>query len=768
MKQISRPVRKKDAFSLLTGKPMFTADLFPKDALVVKLLRSPYAFAEIESIDSSIALKVPGVACVLTWQDVPQVRYTNAGQSVPQWSPYDRVVLDRVVRFVGDPVAILAAETEEAAQKALKLIKVRYQVKEPVLDFRKALDNPTLVHPEKDWRTVADFGGDARRNLCAHVEDRLGNAEEKMKECAYVEEGVYHTHQASQCFMEPFTTGAYMDGSGRLTLLSSTQIPFHVRRIVSEALELPITRVRVIKPRVGGGFGAKQTAVTEVYAAAAALKTGRPCLLTYTRQEVFSCGSPRHEMELKVRVGADQEGHIRAIQMQVLSNTGAYGEHGPTTIGLSGRQPTSFYRYARDIHFEGTVVYTNTVPAGAYRGFGLTQGTFAVESTVNGLAHKMGIDPVEFRCMNLVHEGDPLGIYNGGEIIHSCRVEDCLRRAEELFDWEHCSTRRVLKNGKIRASGIAVSMQGSGIAYVDTASAAIRLTEDGTYLLEIGATDMGTGCDTILAQIAAERMNCPVEQVHTVGVDTDHSPYDTGSYASSTTYVTGGAVIKACDALKEKIFQIAQEIAGIQAKAELEDNCVLLNQQRIPLRDICLHGLCGGNCVLQGSGSNTQPISPPPFIAGMAEVELDPGTGQVRVTKLTNVIDCGTVINTALARVQAEGGAMQALGMALTEQVSIGKRGQLQQHSLMNYGMPTRNEMPQIQIDFCPSYEETGPFGAKSVGEVVINVTAPAITEAVYQACGLRIQELPLRPEDLALHCAGFQNKEQQQRPEEG
>ncbi|MBO2517458.1 MAG: aldehyde oxidase, partial [Clostridiales bacterium] len=496
MKQISRPVRKKDAFALLTGKPVYTADIFPQDALTVKLLRSPHAFADIRDIDTSAALKVPGVACVLTYRDVPDVRFTIAGQAVPEWSPYDRKLLDSTVRYIGDPVAIIAAETPQAAEKAMRLIRVTYDVKEPVLDLRKALDNPVLVHPEADWKIVAPFGGDAKRNLCAHETGSVGNAEEKLKECAFVAEGTYHTGQVSQCFMEPFTTGAYVDSYGRMNVISSTQIPFHIRRIVATALQIPVAKVRVVKPRVGGGFGAKQTAVSEIYAAAAAYRTGRPCLIQYTRKEIFEAGSPRHEMEIRVRVGADREGHILAIDHRVLSNTGAYGEHGPTTITLSGRQPTSIYRYAKDIFFEGTVVYTNTVPAGAYRGFGLTQGAFAVESTVNSLAHQMGMDPAEIRRINLLREGDSMGIYNGGEVTKSCRITDCLERADALFDWKERSKRRVMPDGMIRAGGIASAMQGSGIAFVDTATATVRLVEDGSYVLEIGAADMGTGCDT--------------------------------------------------------------------------------------------------------------------------------------------------------------------------------------------------------------------------------------------------------------------------------
>ena len=480
MKQVNKAIRKKDAMALLLGKPVYTDDIAPRDALTVKLLRSPYAHAEIVSVDKSRALAVEGVVCVLTHEDVPATRFTIAGQAYPEFSPYDRRILDSRARYVGDAVALVAAETEAAADEALRRLKVKYNVLPAVLDIHAALDNETLVHPESDWRILAPFGGDARRNLCAVDSASGGDVDARLAECAHTFEATYHTRQANQCMMETFRTCTYLDAYGRLNVVSSTQVPFHVRRILSTALGIPKSRVRVIKPRIGGGFGAKQTAVCEMYPAIVTHLTGRPAEIVYSREEAFTSGSPRHEMEIKVRVGADKDGYIRALDVFTLSNTGAYGEHGASTVGLSGHKTIPLYRYARDFRFDSRVVYTNTVPAGAYRGFGATQGLFAVESAVNELAHQMGVDPVWLRELNMVREGDVMPAYYG-ETATSCALDRCMARAKEMLGWDSKYPRRVMPDGKVRGVGVAMAMQGSGISGVDVGSATIKLTDDGVY-----------------------------------------------------------------------------------------------------------------------------------------------------------------------------------------------------------------------------------------------------------------------------------------------
>ena len=460
-KLIGKPVPKKDAGRLLLGKPVYMDDLTPRDALVVKLLRSPHPNAMVEDIDTSAAKRVPGVVDIYTWQDVPSTRFAIAGQTYPEPSPYDRLILDRHVRFPGDPVAIIAAEDERAAQKAMKLIRVQYQVLDALLDFRTALDNPVLVHPEEDWFPPCPVGGDNQRNLIASETNGSGDVEAVLAGCDVVLDRTYHTKAFQQAMMETFRTYTALDRYGRLHVISSTQIVFHVRRILSRALGIPKSQIRVEKPRIGGGFGAKQTAVCEVYPAFVTLKTGRPAKLIYTREECQTAGSPRHEMEIRVRLGASGEGKIRALDLYTLSNSGAYGEHGPTTVGLSGHKSIPLYTGGLEAYrFRYDVVYTNLQPAGAYRGYGATQGIFAVESAVNELAEMLGMDPTVLRDRNMVREGMVMDAYYG-ETANACALNRCMEHCRQMFRWEERYPVRDMGNGRVRAAGVAMAMQGS-------------------------------------------------------------------------------------------------------------------------------------------------------------------------------------------------------------------------------------------------------------------------------------------------------------------
>ena len=752
-RSVGKSVRKKDSLQLLLGKPVYTEDIAP-DALVVKLLRSPHANAMVKAIDTSKAKKVPGVVDVYTWEDVPDQRFSNAGQTYPETSPYDRLIIDRHVRFVGDVVAIVAAENEKAAQTALSRIKVEYDVLEPVLDFRTAKDNPVLVHPEDNWHMLCDLGGDNTRNLVGTTSDAGGDIEAVLADCDVVLERTYHTKAYNQAMMETFRTFTQLDRYGRLHVISSTQIVYHVRRILSHALGIPKSRIRVEKPRIGGGFGAKQTAVSEVYPAFVTMKTGRPALCVFSRKESQTCGSPRHEMEVKVRLGANNDGRIRALGVTTLSNSGAYGEHGWATVGLTGHKSIPLYTGSLEaFKFDANVVYTNMQPSGAYRGFGATQGQFAVESAVNELAAKLGRDPVELREQNMVREGMAMPAYFG-EMANACALDRCMQHCSDMFGWKEKFPVRDMGNGKVRAAGVAMSMQGSGISGIDVGSVTVKLNDDGGYMLLIAAADMGTGCDTILAQMVAEHMECPVDAVSVFGADTDASPYDSGSYASSTTYVTGMAVEKACTQLKERLCAIAAAELGCDA-AELrfEGECVRheATGRMVSLPEIAAKSQCNCRLAPEATAQHSSPVSPPPYMVGMVEIELDRETGVVEVLDYAAVVDCGIPINPALARIQVEGGIVQGIGHTLMEDVTRTPKGAIRESSLFTYRLPTRLDTGRINVEFEHSYEPTGPFGAKSIGEIVINTPGPALAQAIYRATGVWHRELPILPEHILL-----------------
>ena len=755
MKNVNKAFRKKDAMQLVTGKPVYMDDLAPADCLIVKLYRSPHANAMVERIDTSVAKKVPGIEAIFTWEDVDQNarRYTQAGQTYPEASPYDRLVIDRHVRFVGDVVAIVAGKDEKCVDKALKLIKVDYEVLEAVLDFHTAKDNPILVHPEDNWESLAPVGADNKRNLCAHDECGNGDIDAVLAGCDVVIDHVYHTKACQQAMMETFRTCCWMDLYGRLNILSSTQIVFHTRRNVANALHIPKSMIRVAKPRIGGGFGAKQTSVCEVYPAFVTWKTKKPSKIIYTRFESQTASTPRHEMEMHVRLGATKDGIIKGIDLHTLSNTGAYGEHGPTTVGLSGHKSIPLYGKAEAFRFVSDVVYTNHMSSGAYRGYGATQGLFAVESAVNELADKLGMDPFELRQRNIVHEGDVMPAYYG-QVNTSCALDRCLKTVHDRMDWDHKYPVREIGNGKVRAVGMGMAMQGSGIDHVDVGSATLKINDDGFYTLSIGAADMGTGCDTILAQIAAEVLECPLENIAVLGADTDSSPYDSGSYASSTTYVTGKAVEKCALELKDKICTLGAQLLGLDKAAVLFTGDAVTSEdgtQRVPLASIAAASQCGNTVALEATVTHSSEISPPPFMVGAAEVEVDLETGEAQVVNYVAAVDCGTPVNPNLARVQAEGGILQGIGMALTENVTYNDRGMPRESSLMQYKIPCRTDIGHIDVSFESSYEGTGPFGAKSIGEVVINTPLPAVADAIYHATHKRFYELPITREQIAM-----------------
>ena len=759
MKEVNKAIRKKDSMELLLGKPVYTDDIAPKDCLIVKLLRSPHANAMIKDINIDIAMKIPGIEAIYTYKDIDQTgkRFTCAGQTYPEPSPYDRLLLDRHVRFIGDPVAIVAGVDEKCVDKALKMIKVQYEVLEPLLDFTKAKDNDILVHPEENWEALCPVGADNKRNLCAHDECGDGDIDAVLDSCDIVLDRTYHTKACQQSMMETFRTFCTIDTYGRLHVVSSTQIVFHCRRIISHALGISPSKIRVTKPRIGGGFGAKQSSVSEIYPAFVTWKTKKPSKIIFSRKESLIASSPRHEMQMHVRIGATKDGIIKGIDLHTLSNTGAYGEHGPTTVGLSGHKSIPMYGKTEAFRFASDVVYTNVMSAGAYRGYGATQGIFAVESAVNELAQELNMDPFDIRMKNITKEGEIMPAYYN-QLNTSCALDRCLNRVREMIKWDEKYPMRKISDTKARTVGMAMAMQGSGISGVDVGSVTLKLNDEGVYTMLIGAADMGTGCDTILSQIAAEVLECSSEDISVFGADTDISPYDSGSYASSTTYVTGKAAEKCALELRGKIEELAAKLLGCRKEETVFDGkkvtCQAEGEKKgktINLADIATASMAGNDISLTVTNTHTSPISPPPFMVGAAEIEVDLETGESKIIEFDACVDCGTPVNPNLARIQAEGGILQGVGMALSENITYNQKGKLAENSFLQYKIPSRMDIGHINVEFENSYEADGPFGAKSIGEIVINTPSPAIADALSHVAGERFYELPITPDKIVM-----------------
>lgn len=758
MKEVKSSIKKVDGYGLVSGQPVYADDLAPKNSLIVKILRSPHAFARIKNINTEKAKALEGVECVLTYKDVPRNIFTRAGQGYPEPSPYDKYILDEYVRYVGDEVAVVAAKDEFTAEKALKLLEVEYEVLEPVLDFEKSKGSKSVIHPEKDYKSESFVSSDPKNNIAATYEMSIGDIEKEIENSDIVVKDRFYTQAQAHVAMEPHAAYSYIDMQGRLVVVTSTQVPFHVRRILSRALGMPIKNIRVVKPRVGGGFGGKQGIHGEPYVALVTLKTGKPAKVYYTRKEVFESTYTRHPMRFDITIGANKDGKINVIDVRGLSDTGAYGEHALTTFMVAGSKVLPMYNKVKAVRFGGDVVYTNHPPAGAYRGYGAIQANFAIESAMDILAEKLNIDPVKLREINMIRENETSPIFKimgeGREgvdmIVRSCKLDECVEKGAQKIDWENKF--KAKKEGKkAKGVGMAIAMQGSGIAKIDMGAATLKLNEDGSFNLLIGATDIGTGSDTILSQIAAEVLNVPTENIIPYSSDTDVTPFDVGAYASSTTYVSGNAVRIAAENMKKEIIKAGAEYFEVPVEeVEFDGKEIKTKDNKITLPKLAEILYYNENQKqLSATGSYVGEESPPPFMAGYAEVEVDTETGKVDLLNYVAVVDCGTPINPNLAKVQVEGGLAQGVGMAMYEEVIYDKNGRLLTNNLMNYKIPSRADIKNLDVELVDSYEPTGPFGAKSVGEIGIDTPPAAIANAIYNAVGVRIKDLPITPEKV-------------------
>jgi len=759
MKVVNNKTYSIDGLGKMTGKSAYTDDLAEQNSLVIKILRSPHAFARIKNIDVEEARKYNGVALVLTYKDVPHVSFSRAGQGYPEPSPHDKFILDEYVRYVGDEVAMVAAIDERTAEEALKLIKVEYEVLEPVLDFETAENNKSIIHPEDGIKEMFPIGFDPKRNIAASYEMEVGNVEEELKKSDVIVDETFYTQAQAHAMLETHSSNARLDMHGRLVIYSSTQTPYHMRRIMATTLGIPNSQIRFIKPRVGGGFGGKQAFHGEFFCALTTLRTGLPSKLVYTREEVFGASYTRHPMRIRMRIGAKKDGHINAIDCRSLSDTGAYGEHCLTVFMIVGSKVLPLYNKVEAVKFGGVVVYTNHVPAGAFRGYGAIQGNYALESTIDVLAEKLGMDPKVLREMNSMKEKETSPIFEiMGEgtkgtpmIMESCKLPYCISRGAELINWKENWPRKVISPNKVRGYGMAIAMQGSGIPLMDMGSCSIKLNDGGSYNVTVGATDIGQGSDTLIAQIVAEELCTDVSNIIVYSSDTDLTPFDTGAYASSTTYISGNAAWKAAIKMKERLIKEAADYLGVKESSVIFDGKVFTSgDKKITLNELSVLWYYNKN---QHQVSITESyighVSPPPFMSAYAEVEVDLETGEYEVLNYVTVTDCGTTINPMLAKGQVEGGVVQGLGMACYEEVKYDKKGNLLSNNFLGYHVPTHKEIIKLTSEFADSYEPTGPFGAKSVGEIGIDTPPAVICNAIYNATGVRIHSLPITPEKI-------------------
>jgi len=759
LKVVNKSVTKIDSMSLALGKPSYVADFKPADALHVKMLWSPHAHARILSIDVSKAEKMPGVKAVLYHGNVPRVPHCTAGQGYPEPSPYDTFMFDTKVRYVGDRVAAVAAETPEQAAAAVKAIKVEYEVLKPVFSMDEAFaEGAPVIHDEPDCSIPIPVPYEPGKNLVAHIKMEVGSIEQGLAEADFPFDRTYETHYASHTPIECYVSLAQLDSRGRIVITTSTQVPFHCRRIVAQCLQIPVQQIRVIKPRIGGGFGSKQEMLLEDVVALFALRTKRPVYWELSREENFRTGRTRHPIRTRLRMGVKKDGRITAFGMEATSNTGAYGGHGLTVIGCCGSKVLPLYR-SDNIAFEGKVAYTNLPVGGAYRGFGATQAFFAAECLMDEMAEAIGMDPVEFRKLNHIRTGESSPVFEAlGEgkkgtpmTIGSCALRECLEIGAREIDW---SRRRPWqeKTGRYRRGlGMCALMQGSSVPEVDMGAASIKMNEDGSFNLLIGATDLGTGSDTVLGQIAAEAIGTTIDKMIVYSSDTDFTPFDVGAYASSTTYLSGEAARKAGAKVKQQILATAAEMLHVPAEeldAQQGEVFSKDGEYRLPFPEIALYSLYQKNQYqIMDTASHITHKSPPPFSAHFVEVEVDTWTGAVKLLSYVATVDCGTAINPKLAEGQLEGAVMNGISYALTEEYLFNAKGRMTNANLTDYHIFSMRDKPPIKAILVPSYEETGPYGAKSVSEIGINGGMPAIANAIYNATGARLYTTPFTPE---------------------
>jgi xanthine dehydrogenase molybdenum-binding subunit len=746
---VGKSVQRLDAVAKVTGRAKYTDDFFERDMLVGKVLRSPHAHARVKTMDTSRAKALPGVVAVLTAQDLPTIKFATAGHP---WSldpghrdVEDRLILTDTARFVGDAVAAVVAEDALTAEKALHLIDVEYEVLPHVLTVEEALaEGAPVLHANRPGNVVSSFGV------------QFGDVEAEFQAADHVIEGDYETSPVQHCHIESMSAFAFVDTDGRIVVNSSTQIPHIVRRIVAQSLGLPWGRVKVIKPYIGGGFGNKQDVVVEPLTAAMALAAhGRPVRYCMTREEVFIDTRTRHAMKLHLKTAVTRDGVLKGIHVKVLSNTGAYASHGHSIAMSAGAKFRPLYDF-KAIKYEPKTVYTNLPVAGAMRGYGTPQIFFALESHLDDIARQLGLDPIAFRRKNLIQVGhmDPLT----KNVVRSFGIPQCIEKGMELIHWQEKKLAHLAQTGpKRRGLGMACFSYASGTHPValELAGARIVMAQDGSVTLQVGATEIGQGSDTVFAQITAEVLGLPVSMVNVITTqDTDITPFDSGAYASRQTFVTGIAVRKAALEVRDKVLEVAARRTGLHpSELDIRD-CRLvetaLGREVCTLEDVAMDSFYDrllAAPITSDTSANVR-INAMSYGVTFVEVEVDMETGKVEVTEIHNVHDSGTIINPRLAEGQVHGGVSMALGAALLEQMLHDpKTGKPLNNNLLDYKLPTILDTPVIGATFVETFDAAGSFGSKSLGECPVISPAPAVRNAVLDATGVAFHKIPLYPQ---------------------
>ncbi len=758
---VGKPERKVDAIKLAKGKPAFVDDIEMRGMLYAKMLYSPHAHARIVAIDDSKARALPGVRAVLHHENVARVRYASGGQSYPNPLPYDQVSFDNKVRHVGDRVAAVAADSLEIAEKAVALIEVEYEALPAVFDENEAISGEApVIHDEPDMEGAHD----AERNIVHHIEAEVGNFLAGLDQADHVFERTFRVHQVQQAPIEPHIAIAWLDSDERLVIRTSTQVPFHVRRMVAPLLDMPVRDIRIVKPRIGGGFGVKQEMLIEDIVGHLALTTGKPVRLEFDRAEEFVSSRTRHPQTITFTTGVNSDGTLVSQQMRTVANTGAYGTHALTVQMVSGLRGLSTYNCPNK-KFDCDVAYTNIPVPGAYRGYGAPQALFALEAHMEDIAYELGLDPLEFRRKNWTKVGDPLDVAAElGEgaaemkfipVVTSSGMDECVVQGQRAVGWHRRKDPSWVQPADRpnirRGLGFAMCMHGSAISGLDMGGASLKINDDGSFNLLIGATDLGTGADTILAQMAAEVLGVPTEDVVVYAADTDMTPFDVGAYASSTTYVSGMAVKKSADEVARQIRARAAIMLDVESPGDIDlrdQSAFAPDGRSVTLADVALHSLHQDDQhQIMATASYVAPDSPPPYAAQFAEIEVDIETGQVTVQNLVMAVDCGVPINPLTSAGQVEGGMVQALGYGHCEEMALDETGTMVNARFGPYKIYRADEMPKIEAYMVQTMEKSGPFGAKAIAEIPKDGVAPAIRNAIFSATGTQIDNLPFTPE---------------------